>query len=374
VGPRPTGGVDLVEALDLAGLTGHGGAHFPTAVKWRAALARTGSLTVVANGAESEPLAAKDGTLLRRRPHLVLDGLALAVEALGADGAVVWLHGDDDGARRSLARALAERRWGPGHGPEIRVVAGPAHYLAGEAGAIARAVEGGPALPRARRAARDPGAPRTLVQNVETLARVALVARGLTAMATTLLTVLTTHERWVLEVGRGTPVATALATAGAALDPPPRAVLLGGYGGSWARWSSVADAELDEPALRAAGLSLGAGVLAPLPAWACGLGETAAIARYLAAASARQCGPCLFGLPALADAVGRLARAGGRAADLRRLAEDLALVGGRGACRHPDGAVRVIASALDVFADDVVEHLAGRACGRRAPALPVATP
>lgn len=352
LGPRPAGHPTLLSRLD--GLTGQGGAHVPTAVRWRAALTGSGPLTVVANGAESEPVAAKDGTLLRQRPHLVLDGLALAAETLGAERAVVWLHGDDDGARAALGSALAERaRSGD---PHVEVVTGPAHYLAGESSAIARALHGGPTLPTVRRRP-VPGAPRTLVQNVETLARVALLARGEEAPRTRLLTVLG-DERGVVEVDTATTFGALLGRQG---HTPPQAVLLGGYGGLWAPWERVADLPVDEAALRATGLTLGAGVVAPIGAALCGVRQTAAVVAYLASMSARQCGPCLFGLPALADGLAALAD-GRRTASVDRLLADAALVEGRGACHHPDGAARLVASAVSTFADDVTAHAAGRPC------------
>ena len=88
VGPRPEVSAALLADVERAGLLGHGGAFVPVGLKWRTALKRKGSLTVVANAAESEPVAAKDGTLLRQRPHLVLDGLRIAAQALGADANV----------------------------------------------------------------------------------------------------------------------------------------------------------------------------------------------------------------------------------------------------------------------------------------------
>jgi len=179
VGPRPFGSLDLIAVIERAGLTGHGGAHVPAAAKWRKTLRGDGPLTVVANGAESEPLSAKDATLMRQRPHLVLDGLALTAEALGADRAVIWLHGDDHGTAATLQGAIAERRAARLHEPALELVMGPSHYLSGESSAITRALQGGPTLPTARRP-RDPRtrSPRTLVHNVETLARLALIARG----------------------------------------------------------------------------------------------------------------------------------------------------------------------------------------------------
>jgi NADH:ubiquinone oxidoreductase subunit F (NADH-binding) len=95
---------------------------------------------------------------------------------------------------------------------------------------------------------------------------------------------------------------------------------------------------------------------------ACGLMETARIVHYLAGQSAGQCGPCVYGLPAIADDVTRLARGHADPALLGRLERRLAQVNGRGACRHPDGAVNVARSALRVFADDVRLHAGGTVC------------
>ena len=361
MGPRPAGGPGLVTVVADAGLTGHGGAHVPMALKWRSAARANGLLTVVANGAESEPLSAKDATLIRQRPHLVLDGLVLAAQSLGAQRAVVWLHGSDAGTRAVVVHALSERRGVGEPGPVVEVVSGPSHYLAGESSAIAQALAGGPALPTVRRPT-TPGAPRTLVHNVETLARLALLAQGVPSMGTVLLTVVGPHGRQVLEVDRGTPMVAALRAAGWPDGAASPGVLLGGFGGTWASWRDVARAAIDEPALRELGLSLGAGIIAPIPAWACPVAETAAIAKYLAAMSARQCGPCLFGLPALAESVQRLADTTAPRGERKRLAADLDAVTGRGACHHPDGATRLIGSALAVFSQHFEGHARGRAC------------
>jgi NADH:ubiquinone oxidoreductase subunit F (NADH-binding) len=373
-GPRPPcpdeAGDDLIEAIDAARLTGRGGAHLPSVVKWRAVRAAVddrGSV-VVANGAEGEPDSRKDAALLEFRPHLVLDGLACAAETLGASEGVIWLHEGASAARSSIARALAERLAAHLDEPPMRVVVGPDRYLTGESSAVVRALSGGPALPDFRTvpsAVRGVGGRPTLVQNVETLARVGLIARGIEP-ASAIVTVTAADARVVVEAPTDAYLQNVIERVSGSAGAP--AVLLGGYGGVWCRWTDLEDATLAEPDLRSRGLSLGAGVLAALAPDECGLARTAHLAGYLADQSARQCGPCLFGLRAVADSMAALARGGRRTKrEHARLATFMAEVRGRGACGHPDGAVRMVASALDVFADDAAAHLRGRclATGRR---------
>ena len=124
--------------------------------------------------------------------------------------------------------------------------------------------------------------------------------------------------------------------------------------------------------LRAIGASAGVGVIAVLGQAACGVAETARIVRYLAGQSAGQCGPCVFGLPAIADDLARLARGNADPGLMTRLQRRLVEVNGRGACRHPDGAVSFVRSALNVFAKDVAAHERGRAM--RGLAAPLSLP
>jgi NADH:ubiquinone oxidoreductase subunit F (NADH-binding) len=76
--------------------------------------------------------------------------------------------------------------------------------------------------------------------------------------------------------------------------------------------------------------------------------------RYLAGESSAQCGPCFFGLRALADACGRISELGSNADDLRRMRRWNGE--GRGGCHHPDGAVMFLQSALDTFQDEFANH------------------
>jgi NADH:ubiquinone oxidoreductase subunit F (NADH-binding) len=355
----------LVAAVEAAGLRGRGGAGFPTATKLRSVRGRR--RTVVANGAEGEPASLKDAALLACSPHLVLDGLALVADALGASDAVLAVP-DATGLRRHLA--------GRTDRVPVRVVEVPDRYVASQETALVRFLGGGPALPTPTR----PSAAGTLVDNVETLAHLALIARngpdwfrsvGHPELPGTLLVTAggAVAAPGVVEVPAGTAVRAALDLAGGPTEPV-QAVLSGGYSGAWLPAAAV-DTPLDHAALRAAGSTLGVPVLLALPARACGLTQTAYLLQFLAGQSAGQCGPCRFGLRDVATDLALIAAAAPDA----HLAQDrvrrrLGLVTRRGACALPDGAARLAHSALRVFGDDLHHHLTGRPC-RGAAAAPL---
>lgn len=358
-GPLPGSDLDLLLAmLDTAAVKGRGGAGFPLATKLRA-LAR-GHRRIVVNGTESEPASVKDRTLLRRAPHLVLDGALATGAAVGAREVTVAVH--DEVTAASVRDALAERR--DARRARVRVVAGG--FVAGEARAVVRALDGGPALPTGRRT--PPTADGVLLANAETFAQLAVLLRlGAHRFAatgtpdepgTTLLSVSGAVARpGVVEVPLGTPLGIVLAAARAA---EPQAVVVGGYHGGWLAPSP--QLRLSRGGVAAAGGTLGAGVVAVLGRDTCALGELARVTDWLAAQSARQCGPCTFGLPALAEDVRALA-AGHPAAVSGALGHARA-VDGRGACAHPDGAARFVISAVHLLHDEIDLHRDHGHCGR----------
>jgi NADH:ubiquinone oxidoreductase subunit F (NADH-binding) len=163
----------------------------------------------------------------------------------------------------------------------------------------------------------------------------------------------------VVEIDRGTPIDRIVSMAHPTGDI--MALLVGGYGGSW-----IAPEHFGSPysaaALRSVGASAGVGVIAVLGIPGCGLAETARVAHYLAQQSSGQCGPCVFGLPAIAADLALLTQGKADTALMSRLVRRLGEVDGRGACHHPDGVVSMIRSALEVFADDVAAHRRGEPC------------
>jgi NADH:ubiquinone oxidoreductase subunit F (NADH-binding) len=172
-----------------------------------------------------------------------------------------------------------------------------------------------------------------LVQNVETLARIAQIARygprWFRQHDTFLATVSgAVHRPGVYEVDQHVAVQRLLDLAGGI---ETKAVLVGGYHGTWLTPRDV----IADP---------GSGVAIALAAGESGLTKTTEIVNYLASQSTKQCGPCRFGLPALAEAL-----AARRMDQVYRL---VGLVDGRGACHHPDGTARLVRSALTAFAGE----------------------
>jgi NADH:ubiquinone oxidoreductase subunit F (NADH-binding)/ferredoxin len=363
-------------------LRGRGGAAFPVARKLRAVLHRTtgrGRAAVVVNGTEGEPGSAKDKTLLARSPHLVLDGAALVARALKATQVVVAVAGDGPHTQ-SVADAVAAD---PGLSRLARVVRVPDRFVSGEGGALINAINGRPALPPGTKTLPSDsgvqGRP-TLLSNAETFAQIAVLARlGPARYASTGVegepgTVLLTvggsvTETTVVETPTGIPLGHVLDVCGA---EPARAILVGGYHGMWISPEAAFGLPVSRAGLSAGGGTLGAGVVLVLGTKTCPLAEVARVAGYLASQSSGQCGPCKSGLPAVARSLAALAAGSGGPDELEAARRTAAGVRGRGACAHPDGVANFVSSALDVFADDVAEHMFRGTCGQRgAGILPV---
>jgi NADH:ubiquinone oxidoreductase subunit F (NADH-binding) len=256
----------------------------------------------------------------------------------------------------------------------------------GEESAVVHFLDGGDPIPRfvpPRPFERGYRGRPTLIQNPETLAQIALVARfgehwyrelGTTADPGSALVTISgaVAAPGVYELAFGTSMTELIDAAGGETEPL-RALLVGGYFGTWVGASEAFDLRLAREDLRSVGCTLGAGVLIALGESSCGLHESARVIDYLAHQSAGQCGPCVYGLRAIADSVAAIADGLADAHELARVRRWSGEVRGRGACHHPDGATRFVASALSVFADEIDWHRHER-CGARPAGLPLGGP
>jgi NADH:ubiquinone oxidoreductase subunit F (NADH-binding) len=360
---------NLLGLVEASGLTGRGGAAFPTARKLTA-VGSGRSAVVIANGAEGEPASSKDLVLMTSAPHLVLDGLQLAAVATRAKSA--YFYAPQRTLDTVIGPALRERR----DPIAVTLVASADTFVSGQETAVVAAVQGLRPLPMHVPPVyqRGVGGRPTLVQNVETLAHLALVARygadwfrsrgSEGDPGSRLLTVSGAVRRpAVHEVAGGTTLGEAISRAGGPTGSL-QAVLIGGYHGGWVPWNAeTVHLPLNRKALAPYDAAPGAGVLVALDKESCGLEAAAGIARYLAGQNAGQCGPCRNGLPTIADHLSDLAAGRNVAAASHEISRVCGSVEGRGACHHPNGTIQMVRSAMRTFRAEIGHHADGRCSG-----------
>jgi NADH-quinone oxidoreductase subunit F len=364
---------ELLARIEASGLRGRGGGWFPAGRKWRAVRVEEGDPVVVANGAEGEPGSFKDRFVMTRRPEDVVEGLALAARAVGAPEAVVFLKRSFDDAAAALESALASAGLDE---VRVRLARGDDSYIAGEETALLEALEGRRPWPRPKpplpAAVGFEGRP-TLVQNVETLARVpAAVAdpEGLRASETTFVTLWGDIRRpGVYDVPLGTPISAIIESHGGGATDGIGMVFPGGPAGPPLGPEDL-ETPLDPDALRGVGTALGAATILVVGAAACPVAIAASVAAFFERENCGQCPPCAVGTASLARIFAGLEAGGARARDLRDLGDVARFMSDHGYCAHCRGAAAVATGFTTRFADAVQAHVRDGRCpepGRRHP-------
>lgn len=360
----------LLDDIGAAGVLGRGGAAFPMAVKLttvRRAALRGQDTVLVANGEEGEPASVKDRWLLRNRPHLVLDGLRLAAQIVGARHAHVYVS--DPASGEAVHAALAELD-GELDGVTVGVRTVAPAYVAGEESAAVRAINGGPAKPTdkpPRVFEEGVGGLPTAVCNVETLANLPFVHRygaavyravGTEDSPGTYLATVTGGGRapGLYELPLGVTAADLFVRHGIDTDKV-RGALMGGYfAGMLDR--RVLDATLDHASLQALGSGLGCGAVSVITD-ECPVAVGAAVLAYYDRENADQCGSCFNGTAAMAAVAAALRDGVADTDDVARLRRWSTVLRGRGACATLDAACNIAASMLTMFDDEIALLLVG---------------
>jgi len=358
---------EILDRLAEAGLRGRGGGWFPAARKWRAVRAEGGQPLVVANGAEGEPGSVKDRFVMLTRPEDVVRGLGLAARAVGAREAVIFLKASFHGPAQALGEALRRE---PPDGVAVTVRQGDDSYITGEEPALLEVREGRRAWPRSKPplpyAVGFQGRP-TLVQNVETLARVpgAVADPAAFRAAETTFVSLWGHVRrpGVYEARLGMPLARLIEEkAGGAPDgigllfpAGPSAVPLA---------AARADLPLHPDALRAAGSGLGTAAVLVVRPQACPVAVAASVAAFFERESCGQCPPCTMGSASLARVARALEEGTARASHVTVLAEVAGFMSSHGYCAHSRTAAAVVTGLLSLARRDVDAHLEAGRCPR----------
>jgi NADH:ubiquinone oxidoreductase subunit F (NADH-binding) len=370
---------DVIDVVTAAGLRGRGGAGFPTGTKWRSvadAAGEAGRCHIVCNAAEGEPATAKDRALLARNPFAVIEGLAIGIHAIGADGAYIGVKRrfTHEVERLIGARDAAVEAGWPG-ADHIRIVPGPDEYLFGEESAMLEVIEGKLPLPRILPpyqtglfATMDEPNP-TAVNNVETLAHVARILRdgadwfrevGTTESPGTMVFTVVgdVAHPGVYELPLGTPARELIVDLAGADD------VLAIYAGTSNSvvTPDVLDLPLDFDSFAEAGTGLGSGGFAVYDTSRDIVQVCAALAHFLAIESCGQCLACKLGTAEISDRLDALVRGDGTATDIAEIRRRTETVTDQNRCYLPVGAALLVRSTLDAFADAFDAHV-GRATG-----------
>jgi NADH-quinone oxidoreductase subunit F len=370
----------VIEEVAKSGLRGRGGAGFPTGDKFRAIRSTgTGTRFAVCNGAEGEPATFKDRFLLRTNPYQVLEGLAIAAYAIGAERAYVGVKEAFGYEVKALSRALDEMRQADALGEiPMQLALGPDLYLFGEETGLEEVIEGRLPLPRVARPfvfglfASPPNENPTLVNNVETLANVPhILADGPDWLrqngpdgspGTMVFTVCGDVRReGVFELAMGTTLRYLVEERGG--GPPEgrtvKAILPGAS--NTVLTPEELDAPMDFESLRALGSGLGAGGFAILDDSACMVKAAYLYSRFLYVESCGQCPACKLGTGRVTDLLAKLDSAGGSDQDVESILIRAKSSTDGQKCALPTGESLLMQSVVQVFADEFRRHI-GSSC------------
>jgi NADH:ubiquinone oxidoreductase subunit F (NADH-binding) len=298
----------MIGRMDRSGLRGMGGAGFPTGRKWE--LVRKEPATpkyVVCNADESEPGAFKDRVILEELPHLVIEGMALAALATGAEEGWVYLRHEYEAPRAALQRAidaayergvLGESVCDSGRRFDLRIFVSPGGYILGEETAFLEALEGRRGEPRHRPP--FPGTvglhgQPTLVNNVETLAHVPRILRTGVADLKFFSVSGDVERPGVVEAPLGIPLRELIERCGGMREGSELLAFLPGGASTGFLPADQADVALDWESLSAVGTALGAGAVVVVGAGADMLDLGRNLTAFFRNESCGKCVPCRVG-------------------------------------------------------------------------------
>ena len=349
MGPLTMDGPEILRRVSASGLRGRGGGWFPTGRKWHAVRIEGSEPIVVANGAEGEPGSIKDRFVMLTRPADVIAGLGLAARAVGAREAVIFLKGSFHAPAAALAAAIRDA---PPAGLSVTLRHGDDSYVAGEETAILETLEGRRPWPRPKppfpAAVGLEGRP-TLVQNVETLARVPAAAADPDAFRRRERTLVSVwgHVRkpGVYEVPLGRPLGRIVEDeAGGA--PDGVGLVFPGGPSTFPLGADRLGTPLDPEALKAAGSALGTAAILVVGASTSRRDVLVSLARFFERESCQQCPPCTIGTASL-HRIARAAVSGtARARDFADAGDVSGFMSGHGYCAHCRTGATVVGGLL----------------------------
>ncbi|MDK1031737.1 MAG: NADH-ubiquinone oxidoreductase-F iron-sulfur binding region domain-containing protein, partial [Planctomycetia bacterium] len=385
---------EVIDKVRQSGLRGRGGAGYLTGLKWdKVRLMQTDSKFAICNGDEGDPGAFMDRMILESYPYRVIEGIAIAARAVGAEEGYFYIRSEYPLAVKRVAEAIAEceRRGLLGERIldsdfrfRLRIMQGAGAFVCGEETALIAAIEGRRGMPRFR-----PPYPAesglhqkpTLVNNVETYAVVPWIVRNgpdafaslgtATSKGTKVFALAGKVLRGgLIEVPMGITIREVVEEIGGGIAGGKRfkAVQIGGPSGGCVP-ARLADTPVDYEALTKVGAIMGSGGLVVLDESDCMVD----IARYFLEFTQNQsCGKCTFcriGTRRMLDILERLCVGEGKSGDLEDLERLSALVKKGSLCGLGGTAPNPVLTTLKYFRGEYEMHLEGRCPARSCKAL-----
>ena len=379
------------EVLD-AGLRGRGGAGFPAGRKWMFMPKDDRPKYLCVNADEGEPGTFKDREILRRDPHMLIEGIIIACWAMGAKAAYVYIRGEFSEPADILERAikeayqrgfLGERIFGKDFNLDVYVHRGAGAYVCGEETALIESLEGKRGNPRIR----PPFPPQrgvwdmpTTVNNVETIASVPYIIRegveayrkfGTEKSPGTKLFCISGHieKPGVYELPLGFPLMKLIneVAGGVKNGLKLKAVIPGGSSTPILRAEECEGVNLDYESLQQAGSLLGSGAVIVIAEGTCMPKLLEILTHFYAHESCGQCTPCREGTGWMAQIARRISQGKAEMKDLEVLYSLAQNMTGRTICPLADAAATPVKSFIDKFREEFETHIINKGCPQSKP-------
>ncbi len=375
---------EVLQTIKASNLQGRGGAGFPTGLKWSFVASQTADKKyIVCNADESEPGTFKDRLILEGDPHAVLEGMALAGYAVGADEGWIYIRGEYTLAQERIATAirqaeamglLGDNIMDGDFSFHIHIHTGAGAYVCGEETALLESLEGKRGIPRVRppypTVAGFRGRP-TVINNVETLANVApIILRGAEwfkslgterSPGTKVYTMLgDVNITGLIEVPMGITLREVIAEYGGGMRGgiPFKCAQTGGSAGSIIA-PDLLDVPMDYATMREHGASLGSGALLICNINKCIVDLAYVVMRFFENESCGKCTPCRLGTLRMSELLDRLRHGQAAPGDVDLLEEMADAVAKTSFCGLGQGAPVSILTALRSFREEFEAHAKG---------------
>ncbi|GIV66176.1 MAG: NADH-quinone oxidoreductase subunit NuoF [Chloroflexota bacterium] len=337
---------EVIELVKKSGLRGRGGAGFPTGTKWGfVAREKSDKKYIICNADESEPGTFKDRLILEGDPHSMIEAMAIAGYAVGADEGYIYVRGEYLLAQERLKKAIRDARemgflgkniFGTDFNFDIHIHAGAGAYICGEETALIESIEGKRGQPRSR-----PPYPTTfglwgkptLINNVETLANLPPIINNgadwyrsfgtASSPGTKVYTILgNVNVTGLIEVPMGITLREVIAiyAKGMKNGPTFKLAQTGGSSGSIIP-ASLQDTPMDFDSYAKAGVSLGSGALLICNEDTCVVDLAKVLLNFFRVESCGKCNPCRIGTQRAWEMLDKISKGQASLSDLDKLAE-----------------------------------------------------